>query len=44
MKQAEPIIKELAQAESCTLIVDARELVWIDPATDLTDRLNVKMK
>jgi outer membrane protein len=44
MQQAEPIIKQLAQAEGCTLIVDARELVWIDPALDLTERLDAQMK
>jgi outer membrane protein len=44
MKQAEPIIKQLAISESCTLVVDARELVWVDPALDLTDRLDAQMK
>jgi outer membrane protein len=44
MRQAEPIIKQLAVSEGCTLIVDARELVWVDPALDLTDRLDAQMK
>nr|HEX4315492.1 OmpH family outer membrane protein [Kofleriaceae bacterium] len=42
--QAEPLIKDLAKAEGCTLIVDARELVWVDPSLDLTDKLDAKMK
>jgi Skp family chaperone for outer membrane proteins len=44
MKQADPIIKQLAHAEGCTLVVDARELVWVDPSLDLTARLNAQMK
>ena len=44
LAQAEPIIKDIAKAEGCTLIVDARELVWVDPSLDLTDTLDAKMK
>jgi Skp family chaperone for outer membrane proteins len=44
MKQADPLIKELARTEGCTLIVDARDLVWVDPSLDLTARLNAQMK
>ena len=44
LKQAEPIIKDIAKSEGVTLIMDARDVVWSDPTMDLTDKLNAKMK
>ena len=40
LKQAEPIIKDIAKSEGVTLILDAREVIWFDPAMDLTRVLN----
>lgn len=44
LKQASPIVKEIAKAEGITLIVDQSAVVWADPAVDLTAALNAKMK
>jgi outer membrane protein len=44
LKQAEPIVKDIAKSEGVTLILDVREVVWFDPTMDLTDKLNAKMK
>lgn len=44
LKQAEPIIEELAKADGVSLVVDASAVVWADKALDLTDDLNAKMK
>jgi outer membrane protein len=44
LKQAEPIIKEIARAEGVNLIFEREALVWWDPTTDLTSQLIAKMK
>jgi outer membrane protein len=44
LKQAAPIIEELAKADNVSLVVDASAVVWADKALDLTDDLNAKMK
>lgn len=43
MKAAEPIIKDLAKAEGLTMLIDAHEVIWFDPAMDLTSKLSAKM-
>ena len=44
MKQAEPKIAAIAKAEGVSLILDHSATVWIDPAVDLTQKLNAEMK
>ena len=44
LKQADPIIKEIAKTEGVQLIVDAKQVIWFDPAMDLTPQLDAKMK
>jgi len=44
LKQAEPIIKEIAKAEGVQLIFEREALVWWDPSVDLTSQLITKMK
>ena len=44
LKQAEPLIDTLAKAEGVNLVVDRSAVLWVDPAVDLTDKLNAKMK
>jgi outer membrane protein len=44
LKQAGPIIKDIAKAEGVSIIVDQSAVVWADPAVDLTAALNAKMK
>ena len=44
IKQAEPKIAAIAKAEGVSLIVDSTFVVWADPATDLTAKLNAEMK
>lgn len=44
LKQAGPIVKEIAKAEGVSLIVDHSAVLWADPSVDLTDALNAKMK
>ena len=42
--KAEPIVKEIAKSEGVHVIVDKSAVIWLDPAVDLTDKLNAKMK
>ena len=44
LKQAQPLVEKLAKAEGVTIIVDRQSVVWADPATDLTTKLNADMK
>ena len=44
LKQAEPIIDAMAKAEGINIVLDRSAVLWIDPAYDLTDKLNAKMK
>ncbi len=44
LKKANPLVQEIAKAEGVTLIVDRNAVVWSDPAVDLTEKLNAKMK
>ena len=44
LKQAQPLVDKLAKAEGVTIIVDRQSVVWADPATDLTTKLNADMK
>ena len=44
LKQAEPLIKELAKKEGVHLIIDQSATIWADPAVDLTQALNAQMK
>ncbi|MFT3696346.1 MAG: OmpH family outer membrane protein [Kofleriaceae bacterium] len=44
LKQAQPLVDKLAKAEGVTIIVDRQSVVWADPATDLTAKLNADMK
>jgi outer membrane protein len=44
LKKANPIVQEIAKAEGVHLIVDHSAVVFADPAIDLTDKLNAKMK
>jgi len=44
LKQAEPLVKEIAKKEGVTLILEQSAVVWADPSVDLTKQLNEKMK
>jgi outer membrane protein len=44
LKKASPIVQDIAKAESVQIIVDQSAVVWADPSTDLTAKLNAKMK
>lgn len=44
LKQASPIVEEIAKEEGVRLIVDQAAAVWVDPAVDLTGKLNARMK
>ena len=44
LDKAEPIIEALAKAEGVNIVVDRSAALWVDPAVDLTDKLNAKMK
>jgi outer membrane protein len=44
LKKANPIVQEIAKAEGVHLIVDHSAVVFADPAIDLTEKLNAKMK
>jgi outer membrane protein len=44
LKQASPIIAEMAKSEGFTVIFDQNAAVWVDPAIDLTEKLSAKMK
>jgi outer membrane protein len=44
LKQAEPLIAKIAKAEGVHLIVDQSATVWVDPAVNLTEKLNAEMK
>jgi outer membrane protein len=44
LKQAEPLVKEIAKKEGVTIILEQAAVVWADPAVDLTKELNEKMK
>jgi len=44
LKQASPVIEDLAKSEGVSLIVDAQAVVWADKSVDLTDKLDDKMK
>jgi outer membrane protein len=44
LRQASPLISEIAKAEGVNVIFDQNAVVWIDPAVDLTEKLNAKMK
>jgi outer membrane protein len=44
LKKASPIVADIAKAEGVHVIVDQSAVVWADPAVDLTDELNAKMK
>jgi outer membrane protein len=44
LAQAGPIIETLAKAEGVNLVVDRSAVLWVDPAVDITDKLNAKMK
>ena len=44
LTQAGPIIESLAKAEGVNIVVDRSAALWVDPAVDLTDKLNAKMK
>lgn len=42
--QAVPKIMAIAKAEGVTLVLDKRIILWADPAADLTQKLNARMK
>lgn len=44
LKQADPIIKDIAKTEGVQLIVDSKQVIRFDPSMDLTDKLDAKMK
>lgn len=44
LKQAQPLIKEIATSEGVNVIFDQSAVVWIDPAVDLTAKLAARMK
>jgi len=44
LKKASPIVQDIAKAEGVNIIVDQSAVVWADPSTDLTSKLNAKMK
>lgn len=44
LKQAEPLIAKIAKAEGVNLIIDQSATVWVDPAVNLTEKLNAEMK
>ena len=44
LKQADPIIKDIAKSEGVQLIIDSKQVIWFDPTMDLTDKLNARMK
>jgi len=44
LKSAEPKILDIAKAEGVQIIIDQSATIWIDPAVDLTAKLNAQMK
>ncbi|HTJ40747.1 MAG TPA: OmpH family outer membrane protein [Kofleriaceae bacterium] len=44
LKQANPIIEDIAKQEGVDLIVERGSVLWVDKTLDLTDKLNAKMK
>jgi outer membrane protein len=44
LKKASPHVEDIAKAEGVHIIVDQSAVVWADPTTDLTEKLNAKMK
>jgi outer membrane protein len=44
LEKAKPIVEEIAKAEGVTMIVVGNAVVWADPAVDLTEKLNARMK
>jgi len=44
LKQATPIIKDIAKQEHVDLIVDQSAVLWADSSIDLTAKLNARMK
>ena len=44
LKQASPIIEDIAKQEGVDLIVDQSAVLWADKKIDLTEKLNAKMK
>lgn len=44
LKKANPLVQEIAKAEGVTVIMDRTAVLWAEPALDLTDKLNAKMK
>jgi outer membrane protein len=44
LKQATPIIKDIAKQENVDLIVDQSAVLWADSRIDLTAKLNARMK
>jgi outer membrane protein len=44
LKQATPIIADIAKTEGVDLIVDRSAVLWADQKIDLTEKLNAKMK
>jgi outer membrane protein len=44
LKQANPLIEEIAKKEGVDMIVDQSAVLWADKKIDLTDELNAKMK
>jgi outer membrane protein len=44
LKQAEPKIAAIAKAEGIVLVIDTSATAYVDPAIDLTQKLNAEMK
>ena len=44
LKQASPIIEDIAKQDGVDLIVDQSAVLWADKKIDLTEKLNAKMK
>jgi outer membrane protein len=44
LKQATPIIEDIAKQENVDVIVDQSAVLWADKKIDLTDKLNARMK
>lgn len=44
LKQAGPIIKELARKKGLTVVLDRSAVIWVDEAHDLTAQVNARMK
>jgi Skp family chaperone for outer membrane proteins len=44
IKKAGPVIQEVAQREGFDIVIDSSAVLWGQPAHDLTDKVNARLK